>query len=569
MPRASVAPAGLGLDSAAVRQRMVQRLRAEGAAQRAGAGGHGRGAAPPVRRQRAGHPGLRRHQPADRPRADDLQALGGGAHDRAAVRGPRRARSGTSGACWRSAPAAATRRRCWRCWRSGWCRSSGCRPLHDKARAQPGPAARRGDVRLVYGDGMLGHAPNAPYDSIIAAAGGERLPAGLAGPAGAWAGAWWRRCTAAAAGGQVLLVVDRAGEGLRAQRARGGALRPPKIRASDDGATHGIDASNHWARRCTARCVCCWSRCVLLAGLCVAQAPRAGRRPQSRAGRAAAAAHRPPRRALPPRRRPTPKPLPGAENAGKPGYYTVKPGDTLIRIGAGDRPELARHRALEQPRQPEPDRGRAGAARGAAGRRPAVRQRRARCQPPEASRPAAGCHGRRRRRRAASSAAAARRPPRRRLRRPRLRRAPAARRRRATPTTTSTGSGRPPGRCWPASTNRNKGLAIAGKAGDPVLAAADGRVVYAGSGLRGYGNLVIVKHNTTYLTAYAHNQTLLVKEDQVGAARPEDRRDGLQRRRARAVAFRDPPAGQAGRSGASCCRRASSGAQGWQVRPSG
>ena len=59
-----------------------------------------------------------------------------------------------------------------------------------------------------------------------------------------------------------------------------------------------------------------------------------------------------------------------------------------------------------------------------------------------------------------------------------------------------------------------KGLGIAGKAGDPVFAAADGRVVYAGSGLRGYGNLVILKHNPTYLTAYAHNQTLLVKEDQ-------------------------------------------------------
>jgi len=61
---------------------------------------------------------------------------------------------------------------------------------------------------------------------------------------------------------------------------------------------------------------------------------------------------------------------------------------------------------------------------------------------------------------------------------------------------------------------KSKGLAIGGKAGDPVLAAADGRVVYAGSGLRGYGNLIIVKHNATYLTAYAHNQTLLVKEDQ-------------------------------------------------------
>jgi lipoprotein NlpD len=61
---------------------------------------------------------------------------------------------------------------------------------------------------------------------------------------------------------------------------------------------------------------------------------------------------------------------------------------------------------------------------------------------------------------------------------------------------------------------RNKGLAIAGKAGDAVMAAADGRVVYAGSGLRGYGNLIIIKHNDTYLTAYAHNQALLVKEDQ-------------------------------------------------------
>ena len=61
----------------------------------------------------------------------------------------------------------------------------------------------------------------------------------------------------------------------------------------------------------------------------------------------------------------------------------------------------------------------------------------------------------------------------------------------------------------------HRSVALAGKAGDPVLAAADGRVVYAGSGIRGYGNLVIVKHNNTYLTAYAHNQTLLVKEDQV------------------------------------------------------
>lgn len=59
-----------------------------------------------------------------------------------------------------------------------------------------------------------------------------------------------------------------------------------------------------------------------------------------------------------------------------------------------------------------------------------------------------------------------------------------------------------------------KGLDIGGKAGDPVLASADGKVVYAGNGVRGYGNLIILKHNNTYLSAYAHNQSLLVKEDQ-------------------------------------------------------
>jgi lipoprotein NlpD len=60
----------------------------------------------------------------------------------------------------------------------------------------------------------------------------------------------------------------------------------------------------------------------------------------------------------------------------------------------------------------------------------------------------------------------------------------------------------------------NKGLDIGGKSGDAILAAADGRVVYAGAGLRGYGNLIILKHSNTFLTAYAHNRTLLVKEDQ-------------------------------------------------------
>ena len=52
------------------------------------------------------------------------------------------------------------------------------------------------------------------------------------------------------------------------------------------------------------------------------------------------------------------------------------------------------------------------------------------------------------------------------------------------------------------------------QAGDPVLAASDGKVVYAGSGLRGYGELVIVKHNATFLSAYAHNRKILVKEGQ-------------------------------------------------------
>ncbi|MER2511303.1 MAG: peptidoglycan DD-metalloendopeptidase family protein [Nitrosomonas ureae] len=68
----------------------------------------------------------------------------------------------------------------------------------------------------------------------------------------------------------------------------------------------------------------------------------------------------------------------------------------------------------------------------------------------------------------------------------------------------------------PYSESGNKGLDLSGKLGDPVLAAADGKVVYAGAGLRGYGELVIIKHNATYLSAYAHNRKILVKEkDQV------------------------------------------------------
>nr|AOO54648.1 peptidase m23 [uncultured bacterium] len=63
------------------------------------------------------------------------------------------------------------------------------------------------------------------------------------------------------------------------------------------------------------------------------------------------------------------------------------------------------------------------------------------------------------------------------------------------------------------SANR-KGVDIAGKRGQPVVASAPGKVVYSGSGLRGYGKLVIIKHNKTFLSAYAHNDQVLVKEGQ-------------------------------------------------------
>jgi lipoprotein NlpD len=62
---------------------------------------------------------------------------------------------------------------------------------------------------------------------------------------------------------------------------------------------------------------------------------------------------------------------------------------------------------------------------------------------------------------------------------------------------------------------RNKGIGIAGREGDPVVASADGQVVYSGSGLRGYGNLVILKHNDDFISAYAHNRQILVKQGQM------------------------------------------------------
>ena len=197
------------------------------------------------------------------------------------------------------------------------------------------------------------------------------------------------------------------------------------------------------------------------------------------------------------------KPLPGAENAGKPGYYTVKPGDTLIRIALENGQnwrDVVRWNGIENPNLIEVGQvlrmvapgvdAAAVAARGVAPSKVEVR--------PLDGKPVAAAP-------AASAVAAAV--------------APAAA---ASAAPVARDSDDEPAWAWPASgavlanfdEGRQKGLAIAGKAGDPVLAAADGRVVYAGAGLRGYGNLVIVKHNNTYLTAYAHNQTLLVKEDQ-------------------------------------------------------
>ncbi|WP_230414273.1 LysM peptidoglycan-binding domain-containing M23 family metallopeptidase [Collimonas silvisoli] len=75
---------------------------------------------------------------------------------------------------------------------------------------------------------------------------------------------------------------------------------------------------------------------------------------------------------------------------------------------------------------------------------------------------------------------------------------------------------------WPASGQSSggvgqgkKGLDIFGQLGQPVLAAAAGKVMYSGSGIRGYGNLVIIKHSSKLLSVYAHNKTIVVKEGQM------------------------------------------------------
>ena len=211
-----------------------------------------------------------------------------------------------------------------------------------------------------------------------------------------------------------------------------------------------------------------------------------------------------------------PAELPGAENAGKPGYYTVKPGDTLRKVaevsGQNWR-DIARWNNLDNPNvvevgqvlrvvppviEPEAVAVRPVPGAGRVETKPLDAKPSA---PPVASAPSAPAAAG-----AATAATAATAPA-----------APAAGTALARETDDDVVW------VWPASgavvagfdEGRNKGLTIIGVAGDPVLAAADGRVVYAGSSLRGYGNLVIVKHNETYLTAYAHNQVLLVKDDQV------------------------------------------------------
>ena len=198
------------------------------------------------------------------------------------------------------------------------------------------------------------------------------------------------------------------------------------------------------------------------------------------------------------------KMLPESENAGKPGYYTVRPGDTLIRIGLDTGQnwrDVGRWNNLENPHLIE------------------VGQV-LRVVPPIENalvvvRPVTSGT-------ATPTTAAASAPATAAASAPATAPAPAATAAKPTSAPPGAGSEEDIAWIWPAQgavlagfdEAKNKGMDIAGKAGDTVMASADGRVVYAGAGLRGYGNLIILKHNNTFLTAYAHNQTLLVKEDQ-------------------------------------------------------
>ncbi|HZF82304.1 MAG TPA: peptidoglycan DD-metalloendopeptidase family protein [Burkholderiaceae bacterium] len=206
------------------------------------------------------------------------------------------------------------------------------------------------------------------------------------------------------------------------------------------------------------------------------------------------------------------KPLPGVENLGKPGYYAVRPGDTIRRIASETSQnwrDLARWNNLDNPdlievgqvlRVIPPAAGTVATAPASS------------TSPTASGTPATS---------AAAAAAAAATAPAASASAPAVKPTPPVTTSSVAPAAAASGD-EDVGWIWPAHGSliagfdevKNKGLDIGGKAGDAVLAAADGRVVYAGAGLRGYGNLIILKHNNTYLTAYAHNQTLLVKEDQ-------------------------------------------------------
>lgn len=186
---------------------------------------------------------------------------------------------------------------------------------------------------------------------------------------------------------------------------------------------------------------------------------------------------------------------PGFENAGKPGYYTVKPQDTLIHIGletGQSHKDIARWNNLENSNKIEIGQV-LRVVPPVAGTTVAVAK-------PVASAPVTPTP-------LPSSSAPAK---------PVATPAPVA-------AAVTPGSEDDLGWIWPSNgpvlagfdEAKNKGLDIGGAPGDAVVAAADGKVVYADSGLRGYGKLIILKHNNTFLTAYAHNQNLLVKEDQV------------------------------------------------------
>ena len=232
---------------------------------------------------------------------------------------------------------------------------------------------------------------------------------------------------------------------------------------------------------------------------------------------------------------PAPKRAPvGVENAGKPGYYTVQKGDTLIRIGldAGQNyRDIARWNAIENPNKIEigdvyrvvPPEEPAVAKAVVSGRlsvTPLPPVPAAAPSPPKASSPAApppvtvAATPPPAVKPAAPSTVQASEPP---VAAPVPQKPPAA----AAPAVPATDDALE--FAWPAKgevivafdeTKNRKGIDLAGGAGDPVLAAAEGKVVYAGEGLRGYGKLIIIKHNNTFLTAYAHNQSILVKEDQ-------------------------------------------------------